>query len=104
MASSAIDVAVPQPVAVSSDDDTLSVDLPDGRAIAVPLTWYRRLAHASSAERGNRRPIGRGDGVHWLGLDEDVPVAAFLAGRRSAESQASLRRWLAARKKATERP
>jgi hypothetical protein len=94
MAPSAIDVAVPRAVAVGSD----------GRAIAVPLNWYRRLAHASSAERGNRRPIGNGEGVHWPELDEDISVAALLAGRRSAESQASLQRWLAARKKATERP
>jgi len=78
-------------------DDTLSVDLTDGRSLAVPLAWYPRLSHATPAERANWRLIGSGEGIHWPDLDEDVSVEGLLAGRRSGESQESLGRWLAQR-------
>ena len=87
----------PQAVAVSVDDDVLSVGLSDGRTISVPLAWYPRLIHGSTAERRNFRLVGRGEGIHWPDLDEDLSVAGLLAGRPSGESQASLDRWLAGR-------
>src|SRR5688500_14957162 len=76
---------------VAVSDDTLSVDLADGRTIAVPLEWFPRLAHGTPAERGNWRIIAGGDGVHWPDLDEDVSVEGLLAGRASGESQKSLK-------------
>jgi len=79
---------------VSVTDDTLVVDLVDGRTISVPLAWYPRLAHGSSAERGRWRFIGEGEGIHWPDLDEDISIEGLLAGRRSGETQSSLRRWL----------
>jgi hypothetical protein len=97
MAFSAVESTRPRAVAVTIDEDTLSVDLSDGRSIAVPLAWYPRLTHAEPAERANWRLIGDGEGIHWPDLDEDVPVSALLAGKRSAESRASLQRWLHAR-------
>ena len=78
--------------------DTLTLDLGDGRTVSVQLAWYLRLLHASSQERGNWRLIARGEGVHWPDVDEDISVAALIAGRPSSESAASLQRWLAARK------
>jgi hypothetical protein len=89
----------PAPLAVglSVTEDTLTVELVDGRSIAVPLAWYPRLLHATAAERNDWRLIARGEGVHWSALDEDIGVEALLAGRPSAESQASLQRWLSAR-------
>ncbi|PKM01846.1 MAG: DUF2442 domain-containing protein [Gammaproteobacteria bacterium HGW-Gammaproteobacteria-6] len=90
-----MEVPFAQNVAVS--DDTLSVDLSDGRSISVPLAWYPRLSHASSAERTRWHLIGRGLGIHWDALDEDISVAGLLAGKPSGESQASLARWLAER-------
>ena len=75
-------------------DDTLSVDLTDGRTIAVPLAWFPRLQHAQPAERQNWRPIGAGEGLHWPDLDEDISVDNLLAGKPSGESQSSLNRWL----------
>jgi hypothetical protein len=81
-------------------DDALVVALADGRTLSVPLAWYPRLAHATSAERANWRFIGRGEGIHWPDLDEDISVESLLAGRRSGESQTSLQRWLHARKAA----
>ena len=89
--------AAPLATEVSVRDDMLVVELSDGRALAVPLVWYPRLWHGSPAERGRYRLIGRGEGVHWPDLDEDVSVEGLLAGRRSAESQRSLQRWLAGR-------
>jgi len=88
--------AMAQSVTVS--DDALVVDLTDGRTITVPLAWFPRLAHGTPAERANCRLIGTGEGIHWPDLDEDISVESLLAGRRSGETQESLRRWLGSRK------
>ena len=84
---------------VTASDEALTVDLADGRTIAVPLAWFPRLAHGSPAERGNWRLIGSGAGIHWPELDEDISVESLLKGWRSGESQESLRRWLLTRPK-----
>ncbi len=75
------------------------IDLVDGRSISVPLEWYPRLLHGTHQERCNWRLIGRGEGIHWPDLDEDISVENVWAGRPSGESQRSLKRWLEARKK-----
>ena len=77
--------------------DALRVDLSDGRTISVPLTWYPRLLHASPGERNNWRLIGKGRGIHWESLDEDISVDGLLAGQTSGESQKSLKKWLESR-------
>jgi Protein of unknown function (DUF2442) len=82
---------------VSVTEDTLVVDLVDGRTVSVPLPWYPRLVHGTAAERANWRLIGRGEGIHWPDLDEDISIASLLAGRPSGETQNSLRRWLESR-------
>ena len=86
-------------VGVEVRDDALTVELNDGRAISVPLAWYPRLLHATPKERGSWRLIGRGQGIHWDDLDEDISVEGLLAGRASGESQASFKRWLDGRVK-----
>jgi hypothetical protein len=68
---------------------TLSLDLSDGRTISVPLGWHPRLMHGTSQERNNWRLIGKGRGIHWEDLDEDISVDIFLAGKPSGESQMS---------------
>ena len=83
---------------VTANDEALIVDLADGRTITVPLAWFPRLAHGTPAERANWRLIGGGVGIHWPDLDEDISVESLLTGRRSGETQASLRRWIEARK------
>ena len=88
-----------QTVAVT--DDTLSVDLSDGRTISVPLAWYPRLLNGTLAERNNWRLIGGGEGIHWPDLDEDVSVENLLAGKPSGESQSSFKRWLESRRTKT---
>jgi len=82
---------------VSVTEDTLVVELTDGRDLSVPLVWYPRLRHGSPKERNNWRLIGGGDGISWPDLDEDISVAGLLAGRPSGESAASLDRWLKTR-------
>jgi hypothetical protein len=79
------------------DDDTLTVELADGRVLSVPVAWFPRLSHGSSSERNNWRLIGTGHGIHWPELDEDISVEGLLAGKASGESQTSLKKWLDAR-------
>ena len=89
-----------QALQVAVLDDTLTVDLVDGRTVSVPLAWYPRLAHGTPTDRSNWRLIGRGEGIHWADLDEDISVEGLLAGRASSESQSSLDTWLRSRKRA----
>lgn len=88
----------PGATGVRVTDEALTVELADGRTLAVPLAWYPRLAHATSEERVNWRLIGRGEGIHWPDLDEDISVEGLLAGRPSGESQRSLKLWLERRR------
>ena len=97
MNSSALELRAATAQQVSVTDDALVVDLVDGRTVSVPLSWYPRLAHGTPAERSNWRIIGRGEGIHWPDLDEDISVAGLLAGWPSGESQTSLRHWLETR-------
>lgn len=84
-------------LSVRLSDLDLAVDLADGRTITVPLAWFPRLAHGSEAERANWRLIGRGLGVHWPDLDEDISIESLLTGRRSRESDTSLKKWIDSR-------
>jgi len=97
MSTSPIEQWPPLAKTVTIGEDSLTVDLVDGRSIAVPLAWYPRLVHATDAERSHWRLIGRGEGIHWPDLDEDIRVENLLAGARSGESQRSLKQWLASR-------
>src|SRR5438093_6761752 len=87
--------ALAQKVRVTAEE--LFVELVDGRTVSVPVQWYPRLAHGSPSERQNSQIIGRGVGIHWPDLDEDIAVDDLLAGRSSGESQTSFRRWLESR-------
>jgi hypothetical protein len=100
MTISASETTTPQPLATSATvtDDTLAVELSDGRNVSVPLAWYPRLLNATAEERLNWRLIAEGEGIHWPDIDEDISVASLIAGRPSSESAASLQRWLAGRK------
>jgi len=59
--------------------DELIVDLADGRRVAAPLEWYPRLLKATPSQRSNWRLIGRGIGIHWEEIDEDISVRSLLA-------------------------
>ena len=88
-------VATVQHVIVT--EDSLTVDLVDGRSIAVPLAWYPRLLHGRLEKRNNWRLIGQGEGIHWPDLDEDISAENILFSQPSGESQRSLGRWLQTR-------
>ncbi len=79
---------------VTVSEDTLIVDLSDGRTISAPLAWYPRLVHGAPEERSNWRLIDQGEGIHWPALDEDISVENLVLGKPSGESQRSLKRWL----------
>lgn len=87
-------VVLARVVAVEIDDATLTVDLEDGRTIAVPIGWYPRLAYGTPQEQANWQISGAGYGIHWPDLDEDIGIEGLLLGRRSRESSASFERWL----------
>jgi hypothetical protein len=86
------DTLIVQQLAIT--DDTLSVDLSDGRTISVPLAWYPRLLHGSIEERNDYRFIAAGSGIHWNQLDEDISIKNLILGQPSGESQKSFQRWL----------
>jgi hypothetical protein len=86
---------------VACSSDSLIVDLIDGRSLSVPLTWYPRLLEGTHEERNHVRFLGEGRGIHWPDLDEDINVEGLLLGRRSGESQASLKRWLESRSRSS---
>ncbi len=94
MTTLAIEIEIPNAEGVAVTEDTLSVDLSDGRTLSVPLAWFPRLVHATLEERNQWRLIGKGQGIHWEALDEDISVEGLLAGRASGESQTSFKKWL----------
>jgi hypothetical protein len=97
MTSLAVELKIPNAENVTITDDTLSVDLSDGRTISIPVAWYPRLSHAKKKERKNWMLIGCGHGIHWKDIDEDISVEGLIAGKSSGESQASFKKWLEAR-------
>lgn len=94
---STVEAEVPVAEGVTVTEDTLSADLSDGRTISVPLAWFPRLMHGSQQERDNWRLTGKGYGIHWEDLDEDISVENLLLGQASGESQASFKKWLSSR-------
>ena len=66
--------------AVRISEDTLSVDLMDGRTIAVPLAWYPRLFNATNEQLARWEICAAGYGIHWPLLDEDLSTEGLLRG------------------------
>ena len=97
MSTLAVNLDSPDAVDISVTEDTLAVELSDGRTISVPLEWYPRLVDGSPQERNNWRIIGRGQGVNWEDLDEDISIEGLLIGKPSGESLSSFKKWLAQR-------
>lgn len=74
---------------VDVTDDRISVDLMDGRVIAVPIVWYPRLLNATPAQRANWQICGGGYGIHWPDIDEDLSSAGLLriSGEQAVREQ-----------------
>jgi hypothetical protein len=62
------------------NEDTIGVELMDGRTIFVPLIWYPRLLNATPAQRLDWEVCGGGYGIHWESIDEDLSTAGMLRG------------------------
>lgn len=71
---------------LSIDEERLTVELMDGRAIAVPLVWYPRLANATQVQRENWELAGGGYGIHWPDIDEDLSTEGLLMGARAPQA------------------
>jgi len=65
-------------VDVTVTDERLTVILADGRELSAPLAWFPRVLEATAAQRREWRFIGRGQGIHWPEIDEDVSIASLL--------------------------
>ena len=96
--SAVVTLTLARVINVMATDDTLSVDLEDGRTVSVPIGWYPRLAHGTPAERAHFQISGAGYGIHWPDLDEDIGIEGLLLGKKSTESLSSFKRWLQRRK------
>lgn len=75
---------VPHAVSVKCTDKDLIVSLADGRVLSVPLAWFPRLEKATDVQRARYELLGKGQGIHWPDLDEDVSVEGLLQGQRAA--------------------
>ena len=84
---------------ITLSDDTIIIDLEDGRTISAPIAWYPRLLYGTKKERNNWRLIGDGEGIHWPDLDEDISIDNIIFGKSSGESQQSFKKWLDNRNK-----
>jgi len=98
MLSAVVTLPLPRAIRAIVTDDTLSVDMEDGRTVSVPIGWYPRLVNGTSKERANIQISGAGYGLHWPDLDEDIGIEGLLLGKRSTESPESFEKWLKSRK------
>jgi hypothetical protein len=80
---------------VEVSDDTITAYLADGRVISVPLAWSWRLSDATPRQRANWRLIGRGHGVHWPDVDEDISAEGMLSGTPARRPARRVRRAVA---------
>ncbi len=97
MPSSTVKMELAGATSVTVTDDTLTVELADGRTISIPLAWYPRLVHATPQERNHWELHADDQHIHWPDLDEDLSVEGLLAGRPSGEGERSFKRWLEAK-------
>ena len=77
---------------VRCTEDTLEVDLVDGRTIIVPSAWYPWLLDASPEQRRNWQVSGAGYGIHWPDIDEDLSTEGLLRGAPAAPQRVESRR------------
>ena len=85
----------PEIKTVSVTEDSLTVDLRDGRTLVVPIVWYPRLSYATKIEQQNIEVYR--NVIRWPDLDEEISVRGMLLGRKSGESAESLQKWLSQR-------
>lgn len=72
---------------VQLSEETISVELMDGRVITVPLVWYPKLFKATPEQRKKWEICGGGYGIHWEEIDEDLSTEGMLRGAPAPPSQ-----------------
>jgi len=78
MNTSAVKLVSVLAISVRFETESMHVQLSDGREITVPLEWFPTLRNATSEQRNSWRLIGKGVGIHWEDLDEDLSVEGLL--------------------------
>lgn len=73
-------ISKPLAIKLHFDEDTMWLELADGRQLGVPLAYFPRLLNATSKQRKNYIISGGGTGLHWDDLDEDILVENLLLG------------------------
>jgi len=79
---------------ITSSVDTLKVDFDDGRSVELPLMWFPRLFRATQKQRDTYELLGKGFGVHWPDVDEDLSAKGLALGKPSIEFIKQQRRGL----------
>ena len=70
----------PQAQKISCTDESIIVELVDGRTVSAPLVWFPRLSHATKKQLDNWELLGDGEGIHWPDIDEDLSIIGLLIG------------------------
>ncbi len=70
----------PQAQNISCTDESIIVELVDGRTISAPLVWFPKLSHATKKQLDNWELLGDGESIYWPEIDEDLSVAGILIG------------------------
>ena len=70
----------PQAQNISYTDESIIVELVDGRTVSAPLVWFPRLSHATKKQLDNWELLGDGEGIHWPDIDEDLSIIGLLIG------------------------
>ena len=63
---------------VSFSKTKMMIEFEDGRELSIPLEWFVKLRNATKEQLENWRFIGRGEGIHWEDLDEDISIENLL--------------------------
>ena len=88
----------PRIVSVEVSDEAIVATFTDGRIVSMPLHWSYRLEAATPEERRKYRLIGRGYGVHWPDLDEDLSAHGFYTGTPAPRGTIAHRRFVRERR------
>lgn len=76
------------PVDVRVDDSMVRVRFSNGLELATPVSRFPRLQSAEPALRQRWELIGRGHGIHWPDVDEDISVRGLFATARKLPESA----------------
>jgi hypothetical protein len=63
---------------IAFSEAKMIVFLEDGRELAIPLEWFPRLRKATVEQLSKWRFIGKGEGIHWEEIDEDILIENLL--------------------------